>query len=140
VVGGAVMASGEPGTPIDEVAVAVLVTLIIYWAAERWSQALGTQIAGEPLVRRRLVRVFAEGWPMVQASYLPLVVMAAASISGASADLSVNLALGSIVVLLVVFGALAGRRAGLSGWTLGLTAVVTGAFGVALIVAKSLLH
>ena len=127
-------------TPVDEVAAAVLMTLIIYWAAERWSQVLGSQLAGEPLTTRRVVQVFADGWPMVQASYLPLVVMVLASLCGADEDLSVTVALGSIVVLLVAFGALAGRRAGVTGWPLGLVAVVSGAFGVALIVLKALLH
>jgi hypothetical protein len=139
VIGGAVMASVEEHTPVDEVAVAVLVTLVIYWAAERWSQVLGSQVAGEPLNRRRVAQVFADGWPMVQVSYLPLVIMLLANVCGADADLSVNIALGSIVALLIVFGATGGRRAGLTGLALIASAVLTGALGLALIVLKSLL-
>jgi hypothetical protein len=100
---------------------------------------LGSQVAGEPLNRRRVAQVFADGWPMVQVSYLPLVIMLLASVCGADADLSVNIALGSIVALLIAFGATGGRRAGLTGLALIGSAVLTGALGLALIVLKSLL-
>jgi hypothetical protein len=76
---------------------------------------------------------------MVQVSYLPLVIMLLANVFGADADLSVNIALGSIVALLIVFGATGGRRAGLTGLALIASAVLTGALGLALIVLKSLL-
>src|SRR5262245_53564799 len=111
VVGGAVMASGEEHTPIAEVAVTVLVTVAIYWIVERWSVVLGRQVAGERLSRRQALRVFADGWPLVQASYVPLVVMALSSAGGADSDLAVDVALGAIVVLLLGYGLQSGHRA-----------------------------
>jgi hypothetical protein len=139
VVGGSVMAAGDEHAPIREVALAVLVTVAVYWIVERWSVVLGSQVAGERLDRRRVVRVFADGFPMVQASYVPLIVMGVASGAGADSDLAVDIALGSVVALLLVFGAMAGRRAGITGWRLVATTIGTGALGAALIALKSVL-
>jgi hypothetical protein len=139
IIGASVMASVEEHTPVHEVAEAVIVTLLIYWLAERWSVLLGTHLAGEPIDWRHAREVFADGWPMVQASYAPLVVMLLASAAGASSDLAVSLALLGNVVSLVALGTLAGRRAGLRGlWLLG-AATFTGMLGVLLIILKAVL-
>lgn len=139
-IGASVMAASDDDEPVAEVAVAVLVTLLIYWAAERWSNVLGAQLRERPLSRTETFRIFAAGWPMVQASYAPLLIMVVARFFGASNDLAVGLALVTNVVLLTMLGALAGRRAGLAGWTVVLSAGFTGALGLLLIVLKAVLH
>jgi hypothetical protein len=140
IIGASVMAAGEEHTPVAEVASTVIVTLIIYWLAERWSFLLGTHLTGEPITLAHAREVFAEGWSMVQASYLPLIVMLVASFAGADSDLAVNLALGATVLVLLALGRVAGRRAGLSGWALAGSAAFTGLLGALLILLKSLLH
>jgi hypothetical protein len=139
IIGASVMASVEEHTPVAEVAEAVIVTLIIYWLAERWSVLLGTHLEGEPIDWRHAREVFAEGWPMVQASYVPLLVMLLASFVGASEDVAVELALLINVLNLLALGALAGRRAGLHGWGLLGAATFTGMLGVLLVILKAVL-
>src|SRR5215469_6869461 len=57
----------------EALVIAVLVTLLVYWLAEEYAELLGEQAAGGTLpgwtyVRNALVAT----WPMVSASYLPL--------------------------------------------------------------------
>jgi hypothetical protein len=140
IVGGSVMVAGDFDTPIPDVALAVVVTLIIYWLAERWSMLLGSQLRGTPLTRHRVFEVFRLGWPMVQAAYFPLLVLVLAAIFGASNDLAVNLALLASILLLVVLGVVAGRHAQLSRWASAWSGLFTGLLGMALILLKALLH
>lgn len=140
IIGASVMAATEEHTPIDEVAASVVLTLIVYWLAERWSFLLGSHLTGEPIDFRHAKEVFAEGWSMVQASYLPLLVMLIAWGLGAGDDAAVNLALLATLVILVLLGTVAGRRAGLAGWGVVGSAAFTGVLGMLLIVLKALLH
>jgi hypothetical protein len=139
IIGASVMAAGEEHTPVDEVAATVVVTLIVYWLAERWSFLLGSHLTGEPITWRHARQVFAEGWSMVQASYLPLIVMLVSYFLGAEEDIAVNLALLAALVELVTLGAAAGRRAGLTKWALIGGSVFTGALGLLIIGLKALL-
>jgi len=133
------MAASEEGTPVAEVAVTVLVTLIIYWLAERWSFLLGSHLTGEPITFARARHVFAEGWSMVQASYTPLIVMLVGSVVGLSEDTAVNLALASTIVVLIGLGVIAGHRAGLSRWGQVGSAAFTGLLGVVIVLLKAIL-
>lgn len=138
VITGAIIATTEESVTVTDVVIQVLVTILVYWAAERWSQSLGSQVPGEPLSAARVRRIFAEGWPMVEAAYLPLIVIIVASLCGLDADHSIGLGLIAVVVSLVVIGAVASRRAGLTGWALTGSTVVGGLFGVILIGLKAI--
>jgi hypothetical protein len=138
IIGAAVMAASEEHTPVDEVAATVIVTLIVYWLAERWSFLLGSHLTGEPITWRHARQVFADGWAMVQASYLPLFVMLVAYWFGLDENSSVNLALGAALIELVTLGAAASRRSGLRGWALIGGSVFTGVLGLLLIFLKAL--
>jgi hypothetical protein len=140
IIGASVLAATEENTPIAEVAATVVITLLVYWLAERWSFLLGHHLTGEPIDFAHAREVFAEGFSMVQASYVPLVVMLLSWGFGAGENLAVNLALLATLVVLVLLGVVAGRRSGLRGWGLLGGAVFTGALGVLLILLKSLLH
>ncbi len=137
IIGGSVMAATEEHTPVGEVAATVVVTLIVYWLAERWSFLLGSQMTGQKVTVRHAREVFAEGWSMVQASYLPLLVMLIASFVGADSDLAVDLALGATIVVLVELGYTAAHRAGRTGWALAGSAGFTGLLGVLLVLLKA---
>ena len=134
------MAAVEDGTPVDEVAATVLVTVVVYWAAERWSVVLGTHLQDQPLSRQRVIQVYAEGWPMVQAPIAPLVVMLIASWFGASANASVNYALVATLIFLVALGVMVGRKAGLKRWGVVRAAAFTGFLGAVLILLKAAFH
>lgn len=139
IIGASVMAATEEATPVSEVAVSVIVTLLIYWLAERWSFLLGSHLTGEPISLARARNVFAEGWSMVQASYTPLIVMLLGTLVGLSEDAAVNLALASTIVVLVGLGVVAGHRAGLSKWGQAGSAAFTGVLGVVIVLLKTLL-
>jgi hypothetical protein len=57
-------------------AIAVVVTLLVYWAAEGYAELLGEQIHAGRLPTREQVRAALAGlWPMVTASYVPLLAL-----------------------------------------------------------------
>jgi hypothetical protein len=64
--------------------VAVVVTLMVYWLAEEYAELLGEQIAGGRLPNRAYIReALRATWPMVSASYLPLLALLLARVAGA---------------------------------------------------------
>ena len=140
IIGASVMAATEEHTRVGDVAASVVVTLIMYWLAERWSFLLGSHLTGEPITLAHAQRVFAEGFSMVEASYTPLLVMLVAWGVGADSDTAVNLALTATVLVLLGLGYVAGRRAGLTGWLLAGSASFIGMLGILLIVLKSLIQ
>jgi hypothetical protein len=138
IIGASVMAATEEHEPVGDVAASVIITLIVYWLAERWSFLLGSHLTGEPISFAHARHVFAEGFSMVEASYTPLLVMVFAWGLGATEDMAVNLALLATVVVLLGLGYVASRRSGLSGWALAGGSVFTGMLGLLLIFLKSL--
>src|SRR5215470_15438841 len=63
---------------------AVVITLLVYWLAEEYAELLGEQAAGGRLPGRAYVReAMAATWPMVSASFLPLLVVVLARLAGA---------------------------------------------------------
>jgi hypothetical protein len=140
IIGASVLAAADPNDPLHDVVWAVLVTLIVYWLSERWSEVLASNLRGEPLTRRRIMAVYGHGWPMVQASYTPLFVLGISWALGASNTTAVNLALGFCVATLAALGVLAGRRAELSRWAVVGSGAFTALLGFVLIVLKAFLH
>jgi hypothetical protein len=91
-------------------AIAVVVTLLVYWAAEGYAELLSEQIHGGHLPRRAQVRASLAGiWPMVSASYVPLLALLAARALGATAK---NAAMVALVVTVVLLVPTAGRPEG----------------------------
>jgi len=135
-----VLAALSTSESIGAVVVTVLVTVLVYWAAERWSVLLAAGLRGQRLVRGETLRVLAHGWPMVQASYTPLLTVLLAWFAGADIATSVNIGLWVTVVLLLGLGWLAGRRVGLSSWRLVASAAFTGLLGVVLGLLKVATH
>jgi hypothetical protein len=140
IVSSAVMASAHEQSVLA-VAVAVLVTLLIYWAAERFAHVLGQRIVHTPeLTASQLRRHLGTGWELVSASFLPLGVMLGSSLLGATVDGAVVAALVCATALLFAAGWRVGREAALSPSARLLSALCSGAFGVAMIALKALLH
>ncbi|QDC26708.1 hypothetical protein FE374_12395 [Georgenia yuyongxinii] len=140
IVGSAVLASSHAETAVA-IDVAVLVTLLIYWAAERYSRLVAARIhdGARPSwvqVRRELT----SGWEFVTASALPLVVLLLTRLAGASLDTAVLAALWCSTLLLCLSGWEIGASGRLSRAERFGVALVAGLFGVAMIVLKSLLH
>jgi hypothetical protein len=119
--------------------VSVVVTLVVYWLAEEYAELLGEQAAGGVLPSRAYIRAaLAATWPMVSASYLPLLVLVLARLAGASPSASANFGLAAAVVLLAAHGWLAARAAKLRGWQLVFAVSVAAALGLIMIVLKDI--
>jgi hypothetical protein len=139
IVASAVLAGGGAHLQTVPLAIAVVVTLLVYWAAEGYAELLSEQIHGGHLPRRAQVRASLAGiWPMVSASYVPLLALLVARALGATTKNAAMVALVVTVVLLVAPGWAAGRAAQLRGPRLLLVTLIAGAFGVVMILLKLL--
>ncbi len=140
IVGSAVMASAQ-GDAVGRLAVAVLITLLIYWVAERYAHVMARKIVlRRRLTRPELRRELSHGWELVTASYLPLIVLVGTNLLGAGLTGSVLSALVCSTALLCLSGWRVGGEADLGLGQRLLSTAVAGAFGVVMIVLKSLLH
>ncbi len=141
VVAGATLATAAAFDSLASVAAAVLVTVLVYWAAESYSHALATRVVRKrPLRPGELVGVARQGWPMVSASYLPLLTLLVASLFGADVATAVLIALIATTVLLGIHGATAGWRSGVRGYRLVITVAISLGFGLVMIGLKLSLH
>jgi hypothetical protein len=119
----------------------VFITVIVYWLAESYSRALALHgHRGAPLNWSDIREILGQGWPMVSASFLPLVTMLVMGVLGAPELVAVNVSLAVAVVLLLVAGWTASRAAGLRGWRLVGSTAFSGGFGLAMVALKNVLH
>ncbi len=94
----------------------------------------------EPCSREALRTIVARDVGMLEATIVPLGLLAAGVLGLLEDDTSVQLAMWSGVVVLVLVGTVAMRRRG-QGWGSSLGAgLVAGTFGAFLILLKALLH
>jgi hypothetical protein len=123
------------------VAVAVLVTLAIYWAAERYSRLVAERIHDGRRPTWHQVRLqLTTGWEIVSASALPLVVLVVMGLLGADLYVAVLAALGCSTLLLCLAGWEVGSQGQLTTAERVVSATVAGIFGVAMILLKAALH
>jgi hypothetical protein len=74
VVGVAAMATASAHGSLGAVVVTVLVTVAVYWVAERYAEVLAAAVLG-PGRRGRVAEALRQGWPTIEAAYAPLVVL-----------------------------------------------------------------
>ena len=130
-------AGGHVSTTV--LVISVVVTLIVYWLAEEYAEVLGEQVEGGRLPSRAYIgEALAATWPMVTASYAPLLALVLARLAGASALTAANVGLVAAIVLLTIHGWLAGRAARLRGWQLFFATSIAGALGLVMIALKDL--
>ncbi|MCW2908244.1 MAG: hypothetical protein JWL68_3033 [Actinomycetia bacterium] len=119
--------------------VSVVVTLLVYWLAEQYAELLGEQAEGGHLPSWASIRgALAGTWPMVSASYAPLLALLLARLAGASALVAANVGLAAAIVLLTIHGWSAGRAAQLRGWQLFFATSIAAALGLLMIALKDL--
>jgi hypothetical protein len=141
IVSTAVLASVKSGDTVGRLAVAVLVTLLVYWAAERYAHLMARRIRlGRKQTHAEVRRQLSDGWELVTASFLPLLVLLATSLLGAELAGSVLSALVCGTVLLSLVGWRVGREAHLGLGQRLLSAAFAGAIGVVMILLKTFLH
>jgi hypothetical protein len=138
IVTASVMASAGDELTTPELIVSILVTLAVYWFADVYSEMLGHQLQQEHLPSWRDAGAgLAAAWPMVSASFIPLVVLGLASLTALSDSWAATAGLIAAIVMLAYYAWSAGRAARLHGARL---AVVTGAaalLGVLMVVLKN---
>jgi hypothetical protein len=120
-------------------AVSVVVTLLVYWIAEEYAEVLGEQAAGGQLPSRASIQgALVSTWPMVTASYLPLLAVVLASVAGASELTAANVGLVVAIVLLTVHWWLPGRAAQLQRGKLLVATSIAAGLGLVMILLKDL--
>lgn len=144
VVGAAVMMAASLHGTLGDILVTVVVTLFVYWVAERYAHLLAAGVRGQQkgwrATRAAIARELRAGWPMVEAAYLPLVVLIVVDLFTDRLDAAVFASLATSTVLLIALGHLAARRAGASGFGALGWAVASGALGLVTVCLKLLLH
>jgi hypothetical protein len=120
-------------------AVAVFVTLLVYWLAEEYAQVGEHAGAGHLPTWSHIRAELAATWPMVSASYLPMLALLGARLLGTSPSTAAYVGLVVAVVLLMIYGWTAGRASGLRGFAQLLTTAAAGVLGALMIVLKALI-
>ena len=119
----------------------MVVTLLVYWLAEQYAELLASPSLNGRLPTWAHIRSSLAGtWPMVTASFVPVVVLALAVLFGASSVHAAYTALFVAAALLVLHGYTAGRAAGLRGRRLLAVTAVVALLGMAMIFLKSALQ
>jgi hypothetical protein len=140
IVSSAVMAASHAATAAATT-IAVLVTLVIYWGAERYARIVAERIhAGRRPDRRELRHQLTTGWEMITASFLPLAVLDVTRLLGAQLSTALLAGLGCSTLLLGIAGWAVGRDGKLSTGERLVSATIAAAFGGVMIVLKMLLH
>ena len=123
----------------DALVTAVVVTLLVYWIAEEYAEVLGEQAAGGRLPGWSYIAdALAATWPMVSASFAPLLALVLARLAGATALEAANVGLAVAFVLLAFHGWRAALAAQLHGWQLLAACSVAAALGLIMILLKDL--
>lgn len=138
IVTAAVLATGGGKVGVVSLALLVFVTLVVYWLAELYAEVLGTHVHAGRLPRGAELRLLVgTSWPMVTASYVPLVVLLVVALFGYSVSVASYAALAATILLLAVHGRSAGVDAGLSGSRLFVVTAVAGLLGVSMVALKA---
>jgi hypothetical protein len=141
IVTAAVIAAGGDTLSTAGLEVAVLVTLIVYWLAEQYAEVLGEHTEAGRLPSLSLIgSSLAATWPMVSASFVPLVALLVVRLLGASPSVAANTALGVTIAMLLIQGYVAGKAAGLTGVRLVAVTAAAGLLGVAMVGLKVLIQ
>jgi hypothetical protein len=136
IVTASVLATGGTTLPVLPLVVAVFVTLLVYWLAEEYAEVLEHAHSGHLPTWTRTRSLMMSKWPMVSASYIPLIILVVARVLGATTSTSALLALIGTVLLLMASAWRAGRSAKLTGVALAGMTVVAGLLGLGMIGLK----
>jgi hypothetical protein len=142
VVSGSVMAIASQHTESTErIGLEVFGTLVVYWLAHAYCQALWERYAhGTRLRPGEVTAALVHEIGILKGGVAPIAVMLAARLTGAEFGTAVWLGLWTTVLLLFVTGLVAGLRSGARGTELVVDGVIGGLFGLVLVLFKATLH
>lgn len=138
VITASIMAAAGNSLTTPALALSVLITLVVYWLAERYAEILGRQAAGGRLPTWRHIRTaLGASWPIVSASFAPLLALLVAHLAGATASSAATVGVLAALVLLTLHGWAAARAAELRGWRLAAATSVAAVLGLVMVVLKN---
>ncbi|WP_241835392.1 hypothetical protein [Pseudofrankia asymbiotica] len=131
----------ERQTELRDLIYAELVSVLVYWLAHVYADFLGSP----PSTSRRaglhrLAETMGHEWSLVTASFFPLLAVLLAAAAGASVQTAALAGMWTGMAALVMWGEIAGRQSGRGTWASLAYGLVSGAFGLALILLRVLLH
>jgi hypothetical protein len=131
----------ESGAGARTMTASLLGSMLVFWAAHVWSEAVGERIRLGAGFRPRHVLVIARReWPLVEAAVLPSLLLTLAWAGAWSRETGTSLALAAALVQVLAWGFAAGRRAGGSWLTATALAAGEGVLAVLLLAAERLVH
>jgi hypothetical protein len=133
-----IMAAAGASLGTLALALSVLITLVVYWLAEQYAEVLGEQAAAGRMPTWQHIRTaLALSWPIVSASFAPLVALVAARLAGATASTAATVGIVTALLLLTIHGWAAAKAADLHGWRLAAATSVAAALGLVMVVLKN---
>jgi hypothetical protein len=138
IIAASVLASAGDELAAGPLALSILITLAVYWLADVYSELLGGhfergRLPSWPEARGTLFAA----WPMVSASFIPLVVLGLARLSGLSDRSAASAALVSAIVMLAIYAWAAGHAARLRGLQLAFITALAALLGVLMVILKN---
>ena len=138
---GTLLAIEPEGETYLKTVIAIVITLILYWLAHSYADLTGRRLAGRGgLTLRRLGEALRHEAAILAAAALPLLVVVAFWIAGASLATGLWAGIVEVAVILIGVELFAARRAGLSLSETVLQTVVGTSMGLLIVVIKLLLH
>jgi hypothetical protein len=131
----------ESGAGARTMTASLLGSMLVFWAAHGWSDAVGERIRlGKAFRPRDMLLIARREWPLVEAAVLPSILLGLGWAGAWSRETGARLALAAALVQVVSWGFAAGRRAGGSRLTAAALAAGEGMLAVLLLAAERLVH
>ncbi len=133
-----VLASAGDQLAALPLAISVVITLGVYWVADVYARLLAGPIRNGRLPTWPDARAtLAATWPIVSASFTPVLVLGLARLVGASSAAAATDALAVAVVMLIIYAWSACRAASLRGIQIVAVTALAAALGVLMIILKN---
>jgi hypothetical protein len=138
VVTAAVLAAAGNELTTFELAASVIVTLLVYWLADQYAHTLASYAHPDHFpARAEILRSLGATWPMVSATFLPVLALLLAHLAGGSIEVAGDVGLAVALSLLIYQAWSVGRRAGFRGVRMLGAMVVAVSLGGAMVAMKA---
>ena len=131
----------EAGASARSMTASVCASMLVFWLAHVWSDAVGENIsAGASFHPRALLRIARREWPLFEASALPTALLALAWAGLCSRETGAALASASAILQITAWGVVAGLRSGGTWRSAGVLGAGQGVLAVILLALEKLVH
>jgi hypothetical protein len=123
------------------IALSLVATLAVYWVAETYVHLMAERgVERRELSFTTTIAIAKDGLPLITVSAVPLAVLLVAGLLGASTVRAAEFALYADTIVLLVAGYRISRDAGLVGFRLALSVLITGLLGMSMVILKIALN